>query len=172
ARCMAAVPDETASACLAPTYAANRSSSSAARGPVVSQPERIASAAAATSSSPTAGGWKPRRVSRLDDSFGGDIVDDEAYAVGRAASACDRLLAARAHREHGAGPVGAPAQRPEHRPGLRIHAGPDHPFDSRRLRRSLDLDERARRRDEELRAPAARPLHRAELLLLERLAER
>ena len=34
-----------------------------ARGPVVSQPERIASVTAATSSSPTAGGWKPRNAS-------------------------------------------------------------------------------------------------------------
>ena len=62
ARCIAAVPDATASACFAPTYSAKRRSSSAARGPVVSQPERIASATAATSSSPTAGGWKPRKV--------------------------------------------------------------------------------------------------------------
>jgi hypothetical protein len=31
---------------------------------VVSQPERIVSATAATSSSPTAGGWKPRKLLR------------------------------------------------------------------------------------------------------------
>ena len=64
ARCIAAVPEETASACFAPTYSAKRRSSSAARGPVVSQPERSVSATAAISSSPTAGGWKPRNVSR------------------------------------------------------------------------------------------------------------
>jgi hypothetical protein len=45
-------------------YSANRRSSSSARGPVVSQPERIASVTAATSSSPTAGGWKDRNVLR------------------------------------------------------------------------------------------------------------
>ena len=41
-----------------------RASSSAVRGPVVSQPERSVSATAATSSSSTAGGWKPRNVPR------------------------------------------------------------------------------------------------------------
>ena len=41
-----------------------RRSSSAARGPVVSQPERSVSATAAISSSPIAGGWKPSGVAR------------------------------------------------------------------------------------------------------------
>src|SRR6185369_17327090 len=124
ARCIAAVPDETASACFAPTYSAKRVSSSAARGPVVSQPERIASVTAAISSSPTAGGWKPRNVERLDDSFCWDIGNDEAYAVRRAASASDRLLAVGTDGEHCAGPVGAAPERAEHRAGLGIDAHP------------------------------------------------
>ena len=56
ARWSAAVPDVTASACFASTYSANRRSSSAVRGPVVSQPERSVSATASISSSPIAGG--------------------------------------------------------------------------------------------------------------------
>ena len=64
ARCSAAVPDVTASACFASTYSAKRRSSSAARGPVVSQPERSVSVTASISSSPTAGGWNERNVSR------------------------------------------------------------------------------------------------------------
>ena len=61
-RCSAAVPLESAIACFAPVYAAKRSSSSAVRGPVVSHPERIVSATASISSSPTAGGWNERKV--------------------------------------------------------------------------------------------------------------
>ena len=65
ARCIAAVPDATASTCFASRYSAIRSSSNAAFGPVVSQPERSVSATASISSSPIAGGWKPSGVSRL-----------------------------------------------------------------------------------------------------------
>src|SRR3954470_18495674 len=119
ARCIAAVPDATASACSAPAYSAKRRSSSSARGPVVSQPERIVSATAATSSSPTAGGWKPRKLLRLDDSFGG-IGSDEAYAVRRAASTLDRLVPRAADREHRAGPVGPTPERPEDRARLAV----------------------------------------------------
>ena len=64
-RCSAAVHDETASTCLASRYSRMRASSSAARGPVVSQPERSVSATASISSSPIAGGWNDRKVSRL-----------------------------------------------------------------------------------------------------------
>src|SRR5256885_1075402 len=64
ARWRAAVPDASASTCSASRYSLIRRSSSAARGPVVSQPERSVSATAAISSSPTAGGWKPSIVSR------------------------------------------------------------------------------------------------------------
>jgi hypothetical protein len=56
ARWSAAVPDATASTCFASRYSAIRSSSEAARGPVVSQPERSVSATASISSSPIAGG--------------------------------------------------------------------------------------------------------------------
>src|SRR3954451_12827182 len=127
ARCIAAVPEATASACVAPVYSAKRRSSSAARGPVVSQPERIASVTAAPSSSPTAGGWKPRKVGLLDDSFGGGIADDEAYAVGRPASALHRLLSGRPGGEDGTDAIRPAPQRPQHGPGLRVDA---HPLDT------------------------------------------
>src|SRR5205085_5931978 len=109
ARWSAAVPDESATTCRAPRYAAKRSSSSAVRGPVVSQPERSVSATASTSSSPIAGGWKPRKVARrraglvLGGSF--RIGDLEAYEVGRTASPRERVLAALADGEHGAGAI-------------------------------------------------------------------
>src|SRR5438552_2623565 len=63
-RWSAAVPEDTASTCRAPRYSRNRSSSSAVRGPVVSQPERRVSATAAISSSPIAGGWNERKDAR------------------------------------------------------------------------------------------------------------
>src|SRR5436190_1025945 len=156
ARCIAAVPEETARACFAPTYSAKRRSSSAAFGPVVNHPDRIASVTAATSSSPTAGGWKPRKVSRLtlDDSFCG-IGNDEAYAVGGAASARDRLLAGRACRHHRPDAVGAPLERPENRPRVGVDAHPEDAVDRHGLVQPLDLDERARLGDEELRTAAA-----------------
>ena len=66
-RCSAAVPDETARTCRASRYSAIRRSSSSARGPVVSQPERSVSATAAISSSPIAGGWKPSGFARRCD---------------------------------------------------------------------------------------------------------
>src|SRR5438132_6983956 len=105
ARWSAAVPDDSASTCFASRYSRIRRSSSAARGPVVSQPERIVSATAATSSSPTAGGWKERNVERkpLDESFG--IGGDEAYAVRRRIGPGERLRAGGARRQHGADPV-------------------------------------------------------------------
>ena len=62
ARWSAAVPDATASTCSASTNSAKRRSSSAERGPVVSQPERRVSATASISSSPIAGGWNPSIV--------------------------------------------------------------------------------------------------------------
>src|SRR5262245_47856038 len=174
ARCIAAVPDDTARACLAPTYSAKRRSSSAALGPVVSQPERIASATAATSSSPTAGGWNPRKVSRLtlDDSFCGDIVDDEAYAVRGAASTRDRLLACRADREHGPDAVRPAPERPEHGARLGVDTDPADTLDGQGVVHALHLEERTGLGDEELCATAARLPDRPELLLVDRLAER
>src|SRR5581483_3341191 len=155
ARCIAAVPDETAIAWLAPTYSAKRRSSSAARGPVVSQPDRIASATAAISSSPTAGGWKPRKLLRRDDSFGG-IGSDEAYAVGCAASTLDGLLPRAADREHRAGPVGAAPERSEDRARLAVDAHPEDAVDRFRLADSLHLAQLAGLGDEEADAGAAR----------------
>ena len=65
ARCIAAVPDESAIACRAPVSSASRRSSSAARGPLVSHPLVSVSVTAAISSGPIAGGWKERKVLRL-----------------------------------------------------------------------------------------------------------
>src|SRR5688572_24956340 len=97
-RCNAAVPDERAIACFAPTYSAKRSPSSAALGPVVSQPERRVSATASISSSPIAGGWKESMVFRLGESFGVDIGGDEAYALRCRGRPLERLCATVADR--------------------------------------------------------------------------
>ena len=64
---MAAVPEASATPCRAPTYSAKRRSSSSVRGPVVSQPLLSVSATASSSSSPIAGGWKERKVLRLEE---------------------------------------------------------------------------------------------------------
>src|SRR5690242_16798910 len=55
ARCRAVVQLETAHACGAPTYAANSFSNAATCGPCVTHPDRMASRAAAASSSPSTG---------------------------------------------------------------------------------------------------------------------
>ena len=59
------MPDETASTCSASRYSRMRASSSAVRGPVVSQPERSVSATASISSSVIAGGWNERKSGPL-----------------------------------------------------------------------------------------------------------
>ncbi len=64
---MAAVPDASATPCFAPAYSAKRFSSSSARGPLVSQPLRRVSVTASISSCPIAGGWKERKVLRLEE---------------------------------------------------------------------------------------------------------
>ena len=143
ARCIAAVPELTASTCSASRYAAQRSSSSAARGPVVSQPERSVSATAATSSSPIAGGWKPSGVLRRVR------IDPEAYGVRRTAPPLERVVAVGPRDEHGAGAVGSAPQRPEDVTRAAVDA---HPLDARqrlRLRDAFDLDEAPDRRHEE-----------------------
>jgi hypothetical protein len=58
------VQDETASTCFASRYSRMRASSSAVRGPVVSQPERSVSETASISSSVIAGGANERNVPR------------------------------------------------------------------------------------------------------------
>src|SRR4051794_26660825 len=104
-RCSAAVHDETASTCSASRYSRMRASSSAVRGPVVSQPERKVSATASTSSSVIAGGWKERKSVRLVEESSG-IRGEKAYAVGGGVRACERRGARVPDREHGPGPVG------------------------------------------------------------------
>src|SRR6188474_3133426 len=143
ARCIAAVPELTASTCGTSRYSARRSSRSAARGPVVSHPERSVSATAAISSSPIAGGWKPSGVSRRVR------IDPEAYGVRRTASPLERLVAARARREHRAGAVGPRAQGAEDVPRPSVDAHPPHPLDRLCVVHSLDRDERPDRGDEE-----------------------
>src|SRR3954447_13571998 len=55
ARCSAAVQDDTATACCAPTEAVNAASNAATRGPWATQPEARTSATAAASCSPSTG---------------------------------------------------------------------------------------------------------------------
>src|SRR5450432_4001335 len=110
-----------------------RASSSAARGPVVSQPERSVSVTASISSSPIAGGWKDRKVSRL--AFVSVIGGGEAYALGRRVRPRDRLVARRAEGKHRARPVGAAAKRRESVAGLAVQA---HTLDSFEVIRHLD----------------------------------
>src|SRR4051794_18322375 len=155
-RWSAAVPDATASTCFAPRYSSNRSSSRAARGPVVSQPERIASAAASTSSSPIAGGWNP---TRLDKSFCIDGL--KAYEVGRTGSPLERLGAVGAHRQHGPGAVGPAPQRRQHVAGLAVDPDVEHALDRARRLEPRDAPQHARPRDEEADAGAADPRLRA-----------
>src|SRR5688500_6573937 len=171
-RCSAAVPDDRATACCAPTYSANRSSSSAVRGPVVSQPERSVSATASLSSSPIAGGWNERKVSRLRESFGVDIGGDEAYALRRGARPLERLRAAVADRLHRAGPVGADAQVAEAPAGRPIDPRARDAFDRQRLVHTLDRAKLARPRRQEPRHRATRRVERREHLRRDRLAER
>src|SRR4029453_10318151 len=100
-------------------------------------------------------GVKPRKGLPLDDSFCGDIGNDEAYAVGGAASACDRLLAGRADREHRTDAVRAPPERPQDRPRLGVDPPPAHALDGLGLPPPLALARRPRLGDEELRAAPA-----------------
>src|SRR5438105_14382126 len=122
-RCNAAVPEATARACVAPTYSAKRRSSSAVRGPLVSQPDRSVSATASISSSPIAGGWNERSVLRLDESL--CIGRDEAYALRGGRSARHGLVAARAHGEDRTGAVAPATQRREDVARLAVEPHPD-----------------------------------------------
>src|SRR4051812_41999635 len=123
ARCIAAVPEETASACFAPTYSAKRRSSSAAFSAVVSQPERIVRATASISSSPTAGGWNDSMVLRLDERS--CTGRPEAYESGSSSGPFERLLPARPDRLDGADPVGSPAQLLHGEPWSSVRADAD-----------------------------------------------
>src|SRR5262245_56665272 len=154
ARCSAAVPEEWASTCSASRTAAARRSSSAARGPLVSQPDRIASAAAATSSSPTAGGWKDRNEALMGLDEGARIGGQEAYALRRGVSPRHGPLARPADGEHGARAVGAAPERCQHVAGLAVDPRPE---DAGEALRHLDRLEHPRRRDEEARHRPADP---------------
>src|SRR5664279_1514498 len=88
-----------------------RASSSAVRGPVVSQPDRSVSATASISASEIAGGWNERNSVRLEESYG--IRDEEAYALGRRVRPTDGFLTAVADGEHCPRAVGATPQRRE-----------------------------------------------------------
>ena len=103
-----------------------RASSSAVRGPVVSQPERRVSATASISSSVIAGGWNERKSVRLVEESSG-IRGDEAYAVRGGVRAREGLIARVADREHRTGAVGAAAQRREDVAGLAVDADPRTP---------------------------------------------
>src|SRR5688572_24687568 len=171
ARCIAAVPEATASTCFASRYSAIRSSSSAARGPVVSQPERSASATASISSSPIAGGWKPSWVSRVIRRPSSGV---EAYFVRGGASALERLVAAGADGDHSAGPVGPAQERPEHVPRLAVEPHVEHALDGVRRLAPLHGPQLPLGRDEKEHARAADETlcFRNTSLLTEREAER
>src|SRR5437870_9826234 len=97
ARWRAAVPEATARTCSAPTYSAKRRSSSAALGPVVSQPERSVSATASISSSPIAGGWNPSILALFSDET--SCTDLEAYETSGFVGPVQRFLATVAGRQ-------------------------------------------------------------------------
>src|SRR4051812_23979849 len=150
-RCSAAVPDASASTCSASRNSFIRSSSRAALGPVVSQPERSVSVTAAISSSPIAGGWNPSIVSRLDESFD---IDLEANGRLGARSAFECFLAAVADGQDRSCAIGAAPQLAEAVAGAPVDADASDPVEREGLLDARDLAQLARRRDEE---PDARP---------------
>ena len=127
-----------------------RSSSSAARGPVVSQPDRSVSTTAAISSSPIAGGWKPSLVLR------GVRIDQEAYGLRRTASPGEGIFTIIARRENRAGTVGPAAKRPETPPGAAVGSDPGDALDGFGGLHALRRAEHALGRDEEEDARPAR----------------
>ena len=141
-RCSAAVPEATASTCSAWTYSAKRRSSSAERGPVVSQPERRVSATASISSSPIAGGWNPSMVFLLsDETF---CTDLEAYETSSLVGSLQRLFARVAASR-------APHPRGRRRGGTGRRRGPARGRSARRGRPRRHGPPRR------LRPPGARP---------------
>src|SRR5512146_1606682 len=100
-----------------------RASSSAVRGPVVSQPERSVSATASISASEIAGGWNERNSDRFAETSG--ICGDEAYAVRGGVRPRERLVAILARDEQRPGAVGAAAKRGEDE--ARLAVDPDLP---------------------------------------------
>src|SRR5690349_15116382 len=127
-----------------------RASSSAVRGPVVSQPERNVAATASISASVIAGGWNERNSDRFAETSG--IGGDEAYAVRGSVRPRECLLARVAGREDRAGAVGAAAKRRVDE--ARLAVDPDLQ-DAREVLRHLDPLEHAGGRDQEGRHGAA-----------------
>ena len=156
-RCNAAVPDATATACRAPVSSANRSSSSAARGPLVSQPDRNVSETASISASSTAGGWNERNSSRTGVVTSGDLCIrcDELYELGSAIRALERLGPGTARREHRAGAVRSARQRPEDPACPAVHPDLGDSLDRGRLLKTANVGELALRGDEKAHAGAA-----------------
>src|SRR5205807_4957976 len=138
--------------------------------PVVSQPDRSVAATASISSSPIAGGWKERKVVRLDESFG--IGRLEAYEIGCAGRPVQGFLAALADSQHGPGAVGAPAKRSEHVAGRPVDANVEDALDRLRLVDPGHLEQLALRRDQETDARTADLRFRRELLGRDFLSER
>src|SRR3954469_2195156 len=130
-----------------------RASSSAVRGPVVSQPERRVSETASISASEIAGGWNERNSDRFAETSG--ICGDEAYAVRGGVRARERLIARLTGREERPGAVGPAAKRCVH--VARLAVDPDL-FDADEVVRNIDTLEDTGRRDQELgpRAPHRR----------------
>src|SRR5918994_1727626 len=149
-RCSAAVPEETARTCSASKYSASRCSRSAARGPVVSQPDRIVSATASISSSPTAGGWK---AMVLDESR----IGLEAYESGRGLRPLVGFRPALADRLHRPGAIRADAKVAEAEARTPVDADGKDSVRPLRVLDPLEPEELAGRRDEEHRARAADP---------------
>src|SRR5439155_20045389 len=158
-RCSAAVPDANARTCFASKYSAMRRSSSAARGPVVSQPERSVSATAAISSSPIAGGWKPsmvlRRVRDSDESFDIDRLESN-HPLG-AGDALERLFAAGPHSEDRTGPVRPAPELPEPMAGPAVDPNAPDALLGKSLLHPDHLAQLARRWDEKPDAGTADP---------------
>jgi hypothetical protein len=126
----------------------------------VSHPERMASATAAISSSPTAGGWKPRNVSRLvDDSFDNGF---EAYALDRARRTLESLLARRADHDHRTRPVCSAPELRETMPRTPVQPHVHHAVKRARVFGPVDRAKLAGLRDEKLDARAAGALPRKE----------
>ena len=111
------------------------------------------SVTAAISSSPMAGGWKERKVLRLDSSF--DIGRLEAYESRGAIGPRERVRLGIAGGEDEAGAVGPPLEAAELEAGPAVDAGVDDPVDLRGLLEPGHGFEHALGRDEEADARAA-----------------
>src|SRR4051794_13782311 len=168
-RWRAAVPDASARTCSASRNSFMRCSRRAALGPLVSQPERRVSVTAAISSSPIAGGWKPSIVLLLDESFDIDLELNHRLGPGRSR---ERLVAALADCEDGAGTIGAPAELAEDMAGLPVDADAADALLGEGLFDPGDLTQLAQRSHEEANARPADLGDRGEARCGDVLAER